>query len=198
MVDRDKFFNAKAQRCRGAKSEVGGLTSDRWPLTSACHFFILHSSFLKSFPTENCGWARVRVAGRGPLQPCRNGAVARRGRKKRRPARFPSRGDANTAAGFSVGNGFGAGNYFGADARETSGTQAVRDAARKGISAHAPRPRFVPGADAAEAPPIGGGGPQRDGVEDKPCERVGAFLLRELGVRLRGAFYVVRVAWVHT
>jgi len=35
--------------------------------------------FLKIFPTENCGAGRVRVAGRGPLQPCRNGAVARRG-----------------------------------------------------------------------------------------------------------------------
>jgi hypothetical protein len=133
-------------------------------------------SCLKSFPTEKCRAGRVRVAGRGPLQPCRNGAVARRGRKKRRLAGVAGLRDANAKAGFSVGNNLGAGNDLGADARKTFGAEAVRGAARKGIAAHAARSRQVPGADAAVTPPKGRGAPKGDGVEYEPGERMGALL----------------------
>jgi hypothetical protein len=143
---------------------------------------------LKRFPTENCGTGRVRVADSEPLQLCRNGAVARRGRKKRRPARVPGLRDANAKVRFSVGN------YLGADARKTFGTHAVRGTSRKRIAAHASRLRLVPGADAAKAKPIRRHGPKGHGVENEPSKRADALLLGELGVR---TWCVVRNAWVH-
>jgi hypothetical protein len=140
---------------------------------------------LKRFPTEKCWAGRVRVAGSGPLQPCRNGAIARRGRKKRRPAQVPGLRDANARVRFSVGN------YFGTDARKTFGTHAMRGASRERIAAHAARFRFVPSAHAAEAKPIGHGRPNGQGVENEPGEWMNTFLDGEFGVQtcsvLRGA-----------
>ena len=127
------------------------------------------------------------------MQPCRNGAVARRGRKKRRPARVPDLRDANAMVCFSVGNGFRVRNDFAADARKTFGADAVRDAARPGVAAHAARLRCVPRADATESQPIGGRGPKGDGVEGEPSGSARALLSGVFGVRawcvLRGACF---------
>jgi hypothetical protein len=104
--------------------------------------FIRVDLCLKGFPTENCWPGRVHVTGRGPLQPCRNGAIARRGRGKRRPARVFALRDANAKALFSVGN------YLATDSRKTFRAQPVRAAARERIPAHTARLRLVPRANA--------------------------------------------------
>jgi hypothetical protein len=135
------------------------------------------------------------------LQPCRNGAIARRGRKKRRPAQVSGLRDANAKVGFSVGN------YLGADTRETFGTHAMRGASRERVTTHASRFWFVPGAHASEAKPIGRGGPNGQDVENEPGEWVNAFLNGEF--RIQMCFRLLRpgrerarqaglgVAWVH-
>src|SRR4051812_35383330 len=97
-------------------------------------------SFEIGFPTENCKAGCVHVASRGPLQPCRNGAVARRGRGKRRPALLPGLRDANAKVRFSVGN------YFSAHTRKTFGANSVGGASRKRIPPNPLLLWLVPGA----------------------------------------------------
>ena len=100
------------------------------------------------------------------MQPCRNGAVARRGRGKRRPVLLPSLRDANAKVRFSVGN------DFSAHTRKAFRTNAVGGASRKRIAANPLLLWLVPGAYAPKSQPVRYGTPNGDDVKNEASRNV--------------------------